>query len=79
VSDLSEEELFYLRSRGLDVVTARKLLMYAFVEDIARNVDKAIAGGFDDENGLRSRIVRRLQAIVPEGQKEFVGGEFQSV
>jgi Fe-S cluster assembly scaffold protein SufB len=79
VSDLSEEELFYLRSRGLDVVTARNLLMYAFVEDIARNVDKAIAGGFDDENGLRSRIVRRLQAIVPEGQKEFVGGEFQSV
>ena len=79
VSDLSEEELFYLRSRGLDVVSARNILMYAFAEEIACNVDKAVAGQFDDENGLRSRIIRRLQAIVPEGEKEFVGGEFQSV
>ena len=79
VSDLSEEELFYLRSRGLDVVTARNILMYAFAEEIACNVDKAIAGEFDDENGLRSRIINRLQVIVPEGEKEFVGGEFQSV
>lgn len=79
VSDLSEEELFYLRSRGLDVVTARNILMYAFAEEIACHVDKAIAGEFDDENGLRSRIISRLQAIVPEGEKEFVGGEFQSV
>lgn len=79
VSDLSEEELFYLRSRGLDVVAARNILMYAFAEEIACNVDQAIAGEFDDENGLRSRIINRLQAIVPEGEKEFVGGEFQSV
>ena len=78
VSDLSEEELFYLRSRGLDMVTARNILMYAFAEEIACNIDKTISGEFDDENGLRSRIINRLLSIVPEGEKEFVGGEFQS-
>lgn len=79
VSDLSEEELFYLRSRGLDRTTSRNLLMYAFVEDIGNSVDKTIAGGFEDENGLRSRIIRRLENVVPEGEKKLVGGEFQSV
>jgi hypothetical protein len=79
VSDLSEEELFYLRSRGLDRTTARNLLMYAFVEEIGSSVDERIAGGFDDENGLRSRVVRRLENLVPQGEKALVGGEFQSV
>jgi len=79
VSDLSEEELFYLRSRGLDRTTARNLLMYAFVEEIGSSVDERIAGGFEDENGLRSRIVRRLENLVPQGEKTLVGGEFQSV
>lgn len=79
VSDLSEEELFYLRSRGLDRTTARNLLMYAFVEEIGSSVDERIAGGFEDENGLRSRVVRRLENLVPQGEKTLVGGEFQSV
>lgn len=79
VSDLSEEELFYLRSRGLDRITARNMLMYAFVEEIGKSVEGTVAGGFDDENGLRSRIVERLQNVVPEGERTLVGGEFQSV
>lgn len=79
ISDLSEEELFYLRSRGLDRTTARNLLMYAFVEEIGSSVDERIAGGFDDETGLRSRVVRRLENLVPQGEKTLVGGEFQSV
>lgn len=78
VSDLSEEELFYLRSRGLDRTTSRNLLMYAFVEEIGNSVDKTIAGEFDDEKGLRSRIIKRLENLVPEGDKALVGGEFQS-
>lgn len=73
VSDLSEEELFYLRSRGLDRTTARNLLMYAFVEEIGSSVDERIAGGFDDETGLRSRVVRRLENLVPQGEKTLVG------
>ena len=79
VSDLSEEELFYLRSRGLDITLARNLLMYAFVEEIGSSVNKAVAGDFDDENGLRQRIIRRLENVVPKGEKTLVGGEFQSV
>mmetsp|Transcript_6847 Transcript_6847/g.15130 ORF Transcript_6847/g.15130 Transcript_6847/m.15130 type:complete len:706 (-) Transcript_6847:114-2231(-) len=79
VSDLSEEELFYLRSRGLDRATARNLLMYAFVEEIGSSVDERIAGGFEDKKGLRSRIIQRLENVVPEGEKTLVGGEFQSV
>lgn len=79
VSDLSEEELFYLRSRGLDLPTARNMLMYAFVEEIGSSVDKTVAGNFEDENGLRSRIIKRLENVVPEGEKSLVGGEFQSV
>lgn len=78
VSDLSEEELFYLRSRGLDITLARNLLMYAFVEEIG-SVNKAVAGDFDDENGLRQRIMRRLENVVPKGEKTLVGGEFSSV
>ena len=79
VSDLSEEELFYLRSRGLDMKTSRNLLMYAFVEEIGSSVDETIAGGFDEESGLRQRIIKRLENLVPAGEKELVGGEFQSV
>ena len=79
VSDLSEEELFYLRSRGLDMITSRNLLMYAFVEEIGSSVDETIAGGFDDESGLRQRIISRLENLVPAGEKTLVGGEFQSV
>lgn len=78
ISDLSEEELFYLRSRGLDIKTSRNLLMYAFVEEIGSSVDETVAGGFDDETGLRARIIRRLENLVPEGEKTLVGGEFQS-
>merc|ERR1712037_547475 len=77
VSDLSEEELFYLRSRGLDRTTSRNLLMYAFVEEIGSSVDETIAGRYDDENELRTRIIKRLENLVPEGEKTLVGGEFQ--
>jgi Fe-S cluster assembly protein SufD len=79
VSDLSEEELFYLRTRGLDRATARNMLMYAFVDEIGRGVDGSIMGGFDDENGLRRRVIRRLENVVRKGEKKLVGGEFQSV
>jgi len=79
VSDLSEEELFYLRSRGIDRTTARNLLMYAFVDEIAASVDQRIVGGYDDFCGLRSRVIRRLENLVPLGEKSLIGGEFQSV
>jgi Fe-S cluster assembly protein SufD len=91
VSDLSEEELFYLRSRGLDVASARNLLMYAFCNDILQHVPRAVLGDLESadiapttqqdnekKTGLRMRLLRRLENVVPTG-KRAIKGEFQSV
>uniref|UniRef100_A0A7S4R4P8 SUF system FeS cluster assembly SufBD core domain-containing protein n=1 Tax=Ditylum brightwellii TaxID=49249 RepID=A0A7S4R4P8_9STRA len=78
VSDLSEEELFYLRSRGVDRTSARNILMYAFVEEVGQSVDEVVRGHVDDENGLRKRVIERLENLVPQGERS-VKGEFQSV
>jgi Fe-S cluster assembly protein SufD len=78
VSDLSEEELFYLRSRGLDRSMARNLLMFAFAGDISAAVDPAMLGNVDSKNGLQQRVIRRLENVVPQGERA-VRGEFQSV
>jgi len=72
VSDLSEEELFYLRSRGLDRQLARNLLMFAFVDEICQKV-----------NGPNGDTVKRtirtyLERLVPKGDRA-VKGDFQSV
>lgn len=79
VSDLSEEELFYLRSRGVDRSTARNILMFGFVDEISRGVDDSVQGHKDDPNSLKNRIIKRLQNMVPQGEKTLVGDEFQSV
>merc|ERR1712151_657596 len=47
VSDLSEEELFYLRSRGLSQSLSRNLLMYAFAGDVSDCVHPAVLGSID--------------------------------
>ena len=91
VSDLSEEELFYLRSRGLDRSTARNMLMYAFANDIAECVDPAMiqatapsAEGNDNDDGvplnvgLQTRVTERLKNLVPTGDRAMKG-EFQSI
>jgi Fe-S cluster assembly scaffold protein SufB len=91
VSDLSEEELFYLRSRGVDVQSARNLLMFAFCNDVVANIPAPIRGesrnsvvhrGGDDDDthkeGLQARVLKRLQNLVPTGQRD-VKGEFQSI
>lgn len=79
VSDLSEEEMFYLNSRGLDIDTARKLLMYGYVNEIiegAENLPISIVG--DERFGLRSRLMDRLYNMIPKG-KRAAPGEFQSI
>ena len=76
ISDLSDEELFYLRSRGLDMETARGLQLQAFVQSIGSGVNAEVMGARDGE-GLRKRIVEKLGRIAPKGDRE-VKGEFQS-
>jgi len=78
VSDLSEEELFYLRSRGIDRTTARNMLMFAFVDDIAAYVDPIIHGDKEDEMSLKNRIITRLQNVVPQGERA-IQGDYSSV
>jgi Fe-S cluster assembly scaffold protein SufB len=77
VSDLSEEELFYLRSRGLTRSSARNMLMFAFAEDVASCVDPSMLGSVDGQEGLQNRIIQRLQNLVPQGDRA-IKGEFQS-
>lgn len=78
VSDLSEEELFYLRSRGLDRQTARNMLMYAFAGDVTKCVDPVMKGEIDSESGITKRVIERLENLTPIGDRA-VKGEFQSV
>ncbi len=78
VSDLSEEELFYLRSRGLTRSLSRNLLMYAFAGDITRCVDPAMLGTLDSKKGLQARVVERLENVSPQGERAITG-EYQSI
>lgn len=78
VSDLSEEELFYLRSRGLDQTLARNLLMYGFVEDVCASVDPSMLEAMGSESGLQKRVIERLENLVPQGERA-IQGDFQSI
>jgi Fe-S cluster assembly protein SufD len=78
ISDLSEEELFYLRSRGLDRALSRNLLMYAFAGDICSCVDPALLGSVDSKEGLQKRMIRKLENLIPQGERAITG-EFQSI
>lgn len=77
VSDLSEEELFYLRSRGLDMTLSRNLLMYAFADDICACVEPTLLEAMGSQKGLQKRLIQRLENVVPRG-KRAVKSEFQS-
>ena len=78
VSDLSEEELFYLRSRGMDRQMARNLLMYGFAEDVCTCVEPLMLEALGTDKGLQKRLIERLQNVVPQGDRA-IQGEFQSV
>lgn len=75
ISDLSEEEMFYMRSRGINALTARNLLMYAFVNEIVMGMGPGLEGS--EKDGLKERIGRKLERIVPK-QDRAIKGEFQS-
>jgi hypothetical protein len=80
VSDLSDEEVFYLRSRGLDMNAARNLLMYAFCNDMVDDIPSSIWFNNDDnqKNGLQQRIYQKLKGMTPRGERA-IKGEYQSV
>eukprot|EP00526_Cylindrotheca_closterium_P007741 CAMPEP_0113654786 /NCGR_PEP_ID=MMETSP0017_2-20120614/29340_1 /TAXON_ID=2856 /ORGANISM="Cylindrotheca closterium" /LENGTH=663 /DNA_ID=CAMNT_0000567953 /DNA_START=79 /DNA_END=2070 /DNA_ORIENTATION=- /assembly_acc=CAM_ASM_000147 len=78
VSDLSEEEMFYLRARGLNRALARNLLMYGFAEEICGLVDPSMLEAIGCESGLQQRVIAKLENVVPQGDRA-IKGEFQSV
>jgi Fe-S cluster assembly protein SufD len=61
--ELDERELFYLRSRGLDVATARCMLTYAFASDVLERFTST---------AVRTQAQRALRAWLPGG--EVLGG-----
>eukprot|EP00547_Thalassionema_nitzschioides_P004310 CAMPEP_0194221596 /NCGR_PEP_ID=MMETSP0156-20130528/30932_1 /TAXON_ID=33649 /ORGANISM="Thalassionema nitzschioides, Strain L26-B" /LENGTH=671 /DNA_ID=CAMNT_0038952049 /DNA_START=54 /DNA_END=2069 /DNA_ORIENTATION=+ len=78
VSDLSEEELFYLQSRGLDKKTSRNMLMYAFAGDVTVCVDSSMRGEIDSKSGITKRVIDRLENLTPSKDRA-VKGVFSSV
>lgn len=71
ISDLSDEELFYLRSRGFDRLQARKLLMGAFLQEVTTKISPKILMDDEGENSLSSRIGKRLQGLIPQGDRKY--------
>ncbi len=57
IGRLSDDALFYLRTRGIDAVTARHLLIYAFANELIGRIRVA---------ALRDRLERVLRARLPE-------------
>jgi len=60
VGQLDDDQLFYLRARGLDAPFARALLTYAFAHDVIERVRVA---------SLRSAVERALFARLPDGDR----------
>jgi Fe-S cluster assembly protein SufD len=52
VGQLDEEALFYLQARGIDKITARGLLLYAFAGEVLEKID---------DDSLRNYIVGQIQ------------------
>ncbi len=59
VGQLDEDAVFYLRSRGVDVETARALLTYSFAEEVIQTITSA---------ALRRHVERSLLARLPNGE-----------
>jgi len=60
IGQLDEDQLFYLRSRGVDGETARGLLTFAFANDILQRFDLP---------ELRERVIRRVLNHLPGRQQ----------
>ena len=57
VGELNAEQLFYLRSRGMDEETARGLLVFAFANDLLRRIEVP---------ELRKRVVNAVAGHLPD-------------
>ena len=60
IGQIDEEQLFYLRSRGVEEAMARGLLIHAFAHDVIERIRVA---------SLRSRIEQILLTRLPQGDR----------
>jgi Fe-S cluster assembly protein SufD len=60
VGQLDQTQLFYLRSRGIDAMVARNLLVHAFAYDVIEHIQVA---------SLRTRLEQILLARLPQGER----------
>jgi Fe-S cluster assembly protein SufD len=60
VGQLDEEQLFYLRSRGVEEGVAKSLLVYAFARDVIERIRVA---------PLRARLEELVLAWLPQGER----------
>jgi Fe-S cluster assembly protein SufD len=65
VGQLDAEQIYYLRSRGVDDASARALLTFAFAEDVATRVSCV---------PLRARLEQLLRGRLPEQMRNQVEG-----
>jgi Fe-S cluster assembly protein SufD len=63
VGQLDADQIYYLRSRGVDDISARALLTFAFAEDVVERLSLA---------PLRSRLEKLLLGQLPEQVKELL-------
>jgi len=63
VGQLDAQQVYYLRSRGVDDASARALLTFAFAEEVATRVSCA---------PLRARLEQLLRGRLPEQMKELL-------
>jgi Fe-S cluster assembly protein SufD len=61
VSDLSEEELFYFKARGIDEASARNMLVFSFGQEVVKGINsKQLRGRV--EAGIKASLQGCMQA-----------------
>ena len=59
VADLAGEEIFYLQSRGISVVEARKILIGAFVTEMTQTVSGGLGAVLHHDRASRAPLLGR--------------------
>jgi Fe-S cluster assembly protein SufD len=77
IGQIEEEQLFYLRARGLDEKSARNLLLYAFAAECLDRMKEPAAREFA-ESLIRERLADLSRGAAPETAIESSGEQAQN-
>ena len=62
VGRIDDEQMFYLRSRGIDQQAAQKMIIYAFAAELTEALDDGL---------LKQQVLARIGQRLPEAKHEF--------